>query len=169
MMADEAKMFDFILSFNSDELNYDLVKERMGTISSAIVPMDVTGRIDRNKFIDKLLRAVMPEEADDLLVDQAQASKQLFDGVRQDVVAMMAGIEANYSDASNDPTAPSKLQYATQLATETPSIQQKLQSDQVFQQLFQNYIGNLQMGMQQQQNKQIGRMGVSPIQGGGGM
>lgn len=36
MLTHEAEKFDFILSFNSDELNYDLVKERMGDRKSVV-------------------------------------------------------------------------------------------------------------------------------------
>ena len=36
----------------------------------------------------------------------------------------------------------------------------------MFQKLWDNYIQNLNMGVMQQQNKQIGRQGVAPIQGG---
>lgn len=167
MLTHEAERFDFILTFNAGDLDYDLTKEKLSTVSSAIVPMDVTGRIDRDKFIDKILRMVIPEAADELLVDEAQASKKLFDGVKQDVAHMMLGIEAQYADASNDPTAGAKLNIANGLRQQTPSIEMRLQQDEMFAQLWDNYIKNLNMGVMQQQNKQIGRQGVSPIQGGG--
>jgi hypothetical protein len=35
--------------------------------------------------------------------------------------------------------------------------------DQTFALIFQNYTKNLQMSIEQQKNKQIGRQGVSPI------
>lgn len=162
----DAERFDFILTFNAGDMDADLTKEKLATVSSALIPMDVTGRIDRNKFIDRMVRMVIPEAADELLVDEAQASKQLFDGVKQDIVQMMLGIEAEYADASNDPTAGAKLQIAQGLRQKTPAIEMRLQQDQMFQQLWENYIKNLDMGMMQQQNKQIGRQGVSPIQGG---
>lgn len=162
----DADKYDFILTYNSDEMNFDLTKEKLQTLSTAIVPMDVTGRIDRAKFIDKLIRAVMPEAADDILVDQAQASKAIYDGVKSDLVGMASGIEAQYTDASNDPTASSKMQILQALTQSSPKIQEQLQSDQLFQQLMQTYAKNLEMGVMQQQNKQIGRQGVSPVQGG---
>jgi hypothetical protein len=167
LLTHEAEKFDFILTFNADELNYDLTKEKMQTISTAIVPLDTTGRIDRGKFIDKLLRSVIPEAADELLVDEAQATKRLYDGVKSDIVEMMLGMEVDYTDASNDPTSSAKLQIANGLAQKTPAIQQRIQGDQVFQELWNNYIQNLNMGVQQQQNKQIGRQGVATVQGQG--
>lgn len=162
----DADKYDFVVTYNSDELNFDLTKEKLQTLSTAIVPMDVTGRVDRSKLIDKLIRAVMPEAADDLLVDQAQATKAIYDGVKSDIVGMANGIEAQYGDASNDPTAPTKMQIVQALTQQSPKIQQQLQQDQMFQSLMQNYVKHLEMGVMQQQNKAIGRSGVSPIQGG---
>ena len=153
----DADKYDFVVTYNSDELNFDLTKEKLQTLSTAIVPMDVTGRVDRGKLIDKLIRAVMPEAADDLLVDQAQATKAIYDGVKSDVVGMANGIEAQDGDASNDPTAPTKMQIVQALTQQSPKIQQQLQQDQLFQSLMQNYVKHLEMGVMQQQNKAIGR------------
>jgi len=41
--------------------------------------------------------------------------------------------------------------------------QEGLQADERFQALLQNYSKNLQMSVQQEQNKMIGRMGVQPV------
>lgn len=166
MLTHEAERFDFILSFNAGDLDSDLTKEKLATVSSAIIPMDVTGRIDRGKFIDKILRMVIPEAADDLLVDEAQAGMQLQNGVKQDVAHMMLGMESEYSDATNDPTAGAKLQIVQALLQKTPAIQEEYQSNGQFKELMDNYLKNIQMGVAQQDNKQIGRQGVSPVHGG---
>ncbi len=160
--ADAAK-FDFQLRFNVAELDNDLVKERLSTISSAIVPLDVSGRIDRSKFIEYLLRTVAPEIAGELLVDQPAASQAMYNTVKAEVAQMMLGIEATYTDASNDPTAPMKLQYAQEIVGNNPKAQQALQGDQLFGELMKKYVQNLEMGTAQQQNKQVGRIGVKPL------
>ena len=160
--ADAAK-FDFQLRFNVAELDNDLVRERLSTISSAIVPLDVSGRIDRAKFIEYLLRTVAPEIAGELLVDQQSASQAMYNGVKQEVSQMMLGMEAAYTDASNDPSAPMKLQYAQEIVGSNPKAQQALQGDQLFAELMKKYVQNLEMGAAQQQNKQIGRIGVKPM------
>ena len=162
--ADAAK-FDFQLRFNVAELDTDLVKERLTTISSAIVPLDVSGRIDRAKLVEHILRAVSPENANDLLVDQATASQAMYNGVKQDIAQMMLGIEATYMDASNDPSSGMKLQYTQEVVSANPKATQALQGDQLFAELMKKYVQNLQMGVSQQQNKQVGRIGVKPMQG----
>jgi hypothetical protein len=75
---------------------------------------------------------------------------------------MMLGNEPLYRE--NDPTAQARLQYAQDVISKNPKAQQAAQSDPVFQTLLQNYVKNLQMSVQQQQNAQIGRTGVSPVQ-----
>lgn len=159
----DASKFDFQLRFNVAELDADLVKERLTAISSAIVPLDVSGRIDRAKLVEHILRAVAPESADELLVDQPTASQALYNGVKMDVAQMMLGMEANYTDAAADPTAGTRLQYSQEIISANPKAQQALQGDQLFSQLMQKYVQNLQMGVSQQQNKQIGRIGVKPM------
>jgi predicted DNA-binding protein YlxM (UPF0122 family) len=55
------------------------------------------------------------------------------------------------------------MQYLQEIASKSPKVQQSVQGDQMTQALFQNYQKNLQMSIMQQQNKQIGRTGVTPV------
>lgn len=159
----DATKFDFQLRFNVAELDTDLVKERLATISAAIIPLDVGGRIDRTKLVEYILRAVAPESADELLLDQPSASQAMYDGVKNDIGLMMLGMEASYADATNDAAAGTKLQYSQEIVSANPKAQQAIQQDQLFGQLMQKYVQNLQMGVSQQQNKQVGRIGVKPM------
>jgi hypothetical protein len=110
-----------------------------------------------------LIRAVAPEMANDLIVNQEQASQKMFKDVQSDIALMLLGNEALYQE--NDPAASTKMQYAQQIIQSNQKAQAALQQDQNFQALFQNYVKSLQMSMMQQQNAQIGRIGVSQIQG----
>lgn len=156
--------FDFNLKFNVAEMDNELVKQKMQTIAQAIVPLDVSGTIDRSRLVNKLLRAVAPESAEELLTDQMGASRKMYEEVKNDMGNMLVGIEATYTDASNDPTAPVKFQFAQEIASTSPGVQEAMQGgNELFGQLFQKYMQNLQMGVQQQQNKQVGRFGVQPM------
>jgi len=86
----------------------------------------------------------------------------MFKDVQSDIALMLLGNEALYQE--NDPTAQTKLQYTQQIIQSNAKAQQALQQDENFQQLFNNYVKSLQMSVMQQQNAQIGRIGVSPIQ-----
>jgi hypothetical protein len=73
----------------------------------------------------------------------------------------MLGNEANYVE--NDPTAQTKLQYLQDIMGKNPKASQAMQGDQHFRALLDNYVKNLQMSVSQQQNKQVGRTGVTPV------
>ena len=153
-ISHDAHQFDFILKFNVAELDSDLVKQKLDAISTIAGTLDAAGRIDRVKLVDKALRAVAPESADDLLVDEAAASQKMYNDVKRDIAQMLLGFEASYADASNDPAASTKLQMAQEIATNNPKVGEALQADEMFGELMNRYQQNLQMGIMQQQNKQ---------------
>lgn len=86
----------------------------------------------------------------------------MFKDVQTDIGMMLLGNEALYQE--NDPAAQTKMQFAQQVMQNNSKAQQALQSDPNFQALFENYVKNLQMSVMQQQNAQIGRLGVTPMQ-----
>lgn len=154
-------MYDFNISYNVRELDTDYVLEKLKAISSFVIPMDAGGIIDRNKLTARFVEAISPEAAKDIVLDQASSSQRMYADVQNDIAKMMAGMEAQYVE--NDPAAQSKLQYVQDVMQKNPKAQQAAQQDQQFQALFQNYVKNLQMSVSQQQNKSIGRIGVTPM------
>ena len=154
-------MYDFNVSYNVRELDTDYVLEKLKAISTFVVPMDAGGVIDRNKLTARFVEAISPEAAKDILLDQASASQRMYADVQTDIAKMMAGMEPQYVE--NDPAAQSKLQFVQDIIQKNPKAQAAAQEDQQFQMLFQNYTKNLQMSIQQQQNKSIGRIGVTPV------
>ena len=156
-----SQMYDIGISYNVRELDTDYVMEKLKAIASFVVPMDAGGVIDRNKLTARFIEAISPESAKDLLLDQKTASQKLYNDVQTDIAKMMAGMEVQYVE--NDPTAGTKLQYLQDIIQKNQKAQQMAQGDQQFQALIQNYVQNLQMSVQQQQNKTIGRLGVTPV------
>ena len=154
-------MYDFNVSYNVRELDTDYVLEKLKAISSFVVPMDAGGVIDRNKLTARFVEAISPEAAKDILLDQASASQKMYSDVQTDIAKMMAGMEPQYVE--NDPAAQSKMQFVQDIVQKNPKVQAAAQQDQQFQMLFQNYMKNLQMSVSQQQNKSIGRIGVTPV------
>ena len=160
-ITDIASQFDFEVKFDIRDLDNEYVMKKMQAISQFVLPMDSGGSIDRNKLVAKLCEAISPDIAKDIIIDQTTASQKMYRDVQTDIALMLMGIEAQYVE--NDPTAPSKLQYAQDIIQKNPKAQQALQGDQFFQALFQNYAKNLQMSIAQEQNKTIGRTGVTPV------
>jgi hypothetical protein len=154
-------MYDFNISYNVRELDTDYVLEKLKAISSFVIPMDAGGIIDRNKLTARFVEAISPEAAKDIVLDQASSSQRMYADVQNDITKMMAGMEAQYVE--NDPAAQSKLQYVQDVMQKNQKAQMAAQQDPQFQALFQNYVKNLQMSISQQQNKSIGRIGVTPM------
>lgn len=155
------QMFDFSIKFDVREHDTDYVLEKLKAINQFVLPMDSAGAIDRNKLIRKLVEAIAPETAQDILIDQQSATQKQYKEVQNDLAMMMLGLETQYTE--NDPQAGAKMQAMNEIMSKNPKAQQMSQSDGVFQALLQNYAKNLEMSITQQKNAQIGRTGVSPI------
>jgi hypothetical protein len=160
-IADIGNMYDFEVKFDIRNLYSDLVMEKLQAIQQFVIPLDSGGVIDRNKLVQKAVEAISPDSAKDLIINNQSASQKLYKDVQTDIGMMMLGNEANYVE--NDPTASTKMQYLQQIMQKNPKAQQASQQDQMFQMLLQNYMKNLQMSIMQEQNKQIGRIGVTPV------
>lgn len=155
------QMFDFSVRFDVRELDTDYVINKLKSINQFVLPMDTSGSIDRSKLIRKMVEAISPESAKDIIIDQQTATQKQYSEVQNDLVKMMLGLEAQY--VQNDPQAGVKMQAMQDILSKNPKAQQMAQQDGVFQALLQNYQKNLQMSIMQQQNAQIGRTGVTPV------
>jgi hypothetical protein len=153
--------FDLNVRFDVMNMDKEYVAQKIQFLSQ-IAQMDTGGVLNRNRLTEMMIQAIAPEMAQELVMSQAQASQKLFKDVQTDIGMMLLGNEALYQE--NDPAAQTKLQYAQQVMQSNPKAQSALQSDQNFQALFENYVKSLQMSVMQQQNAQIGRIGVTPIQ-----
>jgi hypothetical protein len=161
MMDDITLQYDFEVKFDVRNLYSDLVLEKLQAINQFILPQDTGGIIDRNAMVRLSVEAVSSDIAKTVVIDQATASQRLYKDVQTEIGMMMLGNEASYVE--NDPTAQSKLMYLQDIMSKNMKAQQASQSDPMFQALLQNYVKNLQMSVMQQQNKQIGRIGVTPV------
>lgn len=158
------RQFDFTLDFDPRELNPEFLKQKLEMISQLVLPEDTAGVVNRAELTKIKLGAIDPSLSKRLVIDQASASQQLFNDVRNELAQMALGNEANYVE--EDPTAPTKLQFLQQLVQANPKYQQLLQEDERFKALVDNFVKNLQQSIAQQQNKTIGRLGVAPVQAG---
>ena len=80
--------------------------------------------------------------------------------MQNDVALMSLGNEAQYEE--KDPTANMKAQHLQAIIQGNPKYQEQLQSDEHFAALMDKYSKALQFQIQQEQNAQVGRIGVQP-------
>ena len=160
-MSSISNNYDFQVKYDVRELDTEFVIKKLQAITQFVLPLDSAGVIDKNKLVKAAVEAIDPDKAKELIISTATASQMLYKEVQSDIGLMMLGNEANYVE--NDPSAPSKLQYLQDIMSKNPKAQQSMQGDQHFRALMDNFIKNLQMSVMQQQNKQIGRTGVTPV------
>lgn len=160
-IEDLNSQYDFEVKFDVRNLYSDLVLEKLQAINQYILPQDTGGIIDRNAMVRLSVEAVSSDIAKAVVTDQTTASQRMYKEVQNEIGMMMLGNEASYVE--NDPTAKTKMMYLQQIIQKNPKAQQAQQQDQVFAMLLQNYVKNLQMSIMQQENKQIGRIGVTPV------
>ena len=153
--------FDINVRFDVMNMDKEYIAQKVDFLTK-IKQMDTGGVLNANRITEMLIQAIAPEMAGELILNQEQASQKMFKDVQNDIGMMLLGNEALYQE--NDPAAQTKMQFAQQVLQNNPKAQQALQQDENFKALFENYVKSLQMSIMQQQNAQIGRLGVTPIQ-----
>ncbi len=163
--------FDITLSFDVKDMDMEFVFKKLEAIGKWAMQFDRAGVVDMAGLVRMAFLAIDPTYAGALIRDERGASKLIYDQVAQDVAMMALGNEADYVE--NDPTAAMKLQFLNQIVQGNPRYQQALglsqggQPDPLFVERMTKYQANLQFSVTQQQNKQIGRIGVTPDNAGG--
>jgi len=160
-LSDIHNEFDINVRFDVANLDREYVSQKIQFLTQ-ISQLDVGGVLNRNRLTEMMIQAIAPEMASELIMNPQQASQKMYKDVQSDIGNMLLGNEAIYQQ--NDPAAQTKLQYAQQVMQSNQKAQAALQQDQNFQALFENYVKSLQMSIMQQQNAQIGRIGVNPMQ-----
>lgn len=152
--------FDLNVRFDVMDMDKEYIAQKIDFLTK-VAQMDTGGVLNRTRLTEMMIQAIAPEMANELILNQQQASVQMFKDVQSDIGNMLLGNEALYQE--NDPAAQTKLQYAQQVMQSNPKAQAALQQDENFRALFENYVKSLQMSIMQQQNAQVGRIGVTPV------
>ena len=176
------------LDFDVRELDPEMMMKRIEAMNKVALPNDVLGVIQRGQWASVMARSILgPAMAKRLVQPMDDASQALMNKAKNEVLQMFAGNPPNFVD-DKDPTAPSLLQFTTQIVMSNPTylralnddamvavagqnapqvIQQigKRHPDDIFSGLLVKWLTNLKfVGVTQVQNKQIGRLGINPNQ-----
>lgn len=155
---------DFDIAFDVMELDREYLVKKFAMIDENIVPGDVGGEIDRNALTHLKLQMVDSRIAAKVSQNRGAASQKIFDDVLAQTIRCQTGNEASYVE--NDPTASAKLQFLQQIVQNNPKLQEALEKDERVKETLENYAKNLQMSVDQEQNKQVGRIGVKQLREG---
>jgi hypothetical protein len=157
-----AGQFDYILTFDVQELSQDFALAKLKAISENILPEDAAGIIDRAKLTKLKLRAIDPSFAGELISSEASASQAIYKQVQTDFALMNLGNDVELTQ-DDDPTAQTQIQFAEQIVQSNQKYQFALRSDPDFRKRVETWLKNKQFSLQQQQNKTTGRLGVKPM------
>lgn len=161
---------DVSIEFDVRELDPDYLTKKLEILHTKILPADRGGVVDFSAMTEFELRALDPIMARKFTQNRQAASQKMYRDVEFQVMKMFQGSEAEYVE--NDPAAGTKLQFLQTIIGSNPKyimagigdpMRQAPPQDQRFAALLQNYQQNLQQSVVQDQNKEVGRIGVKPV------
>ena len=154
--------YDLVLRFSAANLDPEFTEKKLKAISSLILPMDSTNVIDRSALIKMSIEMLDPQMAQTLVMSDQAASMKEIDEEQNAWVKIGMGIEPQLEESANFPL---RMQTAQQIVQTSQELQKKMQETPLIAQLAEARIKNLEFGVQQRQNAQIGRVGAAPVLG----
>ena len=155
--------FDLSLRFSVDTLNPEFMEKKLDAVTK-LTQFDVTGALDRNKLLGIVAESIDPMLAKQVIMDKQTASQKEIEDEQNSWLKIMNEIEPLPKEGVNFQL---RSQTAQQILQTSQELQQKMQEKPLVKQLADNRMKYLQFGIQQQENAQIGRVGVKPVTGGG--
>jgi hypothetical protein len=157
--------FGLSLAVNiSDVTNRKQLMDEVSIVAREILPMDTLSTIQRDRITSELLSKVDPNLAADVCVPVEAATQRELDDEDDNLAKIMAGIEPAMQESGQNFGA--RLQRLQENLQKNQVLQQRLQTQPDSQQIFETRVKHLTFMVQQQQNKQIGRVGATPALAG---
>lgn len=155
--------YDLSLRFSVDTLNPEFMEKKLDAVTK-LTQFDVTGALDRNKLLEIIAESIDPMLAKQVIMDKQTAQQKEIDDEQNSWVKIINEIEPLPKEGINFEL---RQQTAQQILQSSQELQKKMQEKPLVKQLADNRMKFLQFGIQQQQNAQIGRVGVKPVMGQG--
>lgn len=152
-------------------LKFDVRDRDMEFLSSKskllgdILMLDTQGQIDRAGLAAASLHAIDPTLARRFVRDMGSVTEQEVNDEKNNIVKMFLGMTVEPKESGQN----YQLRYQTlvQELQSNPKMQQAFSSDEDFQKKVTERLKHFEFMLQQQQNAQIGRVGVDPRQAAG--
>ena len=159
---DIAGRFDLSLRFSVDVLNQEFMEKKLDAVTK-LTQFDVSGALDRNKLLEIIAESIDPMLAKMVIMDKQTASQKEVEDEQLSWVRIANEIEPPAKEGVNFQL---RQQIAQQIVQSSQELQEKIGTKPLVKQLADNRMKYLQFGIQQQENAQIGRVGVKPVMGG---
>jgi hypothetical protein len=152
--------FDILIRFDARDLNSEFVIQKAKVIGELIVPLDVAGVLDRSATVRELMNAFDPQLAERLVRDEESVSEAEVEDEQMQFAKIAAGIEPPIRESGQN--AALRLQVMQGIIEANPQLQERYQQDEIFKKLIDTRAQAFQFRLQQEENRQIGRLGVAP-------
>ena len=155
--------YDLMLEFDVRDLDMEFVGKKLEYLE-AVTRLDVSGEMDRAALVKVMVMAADPVLGAKLVRPTGEVRQKEVDDEKAAVAQMAAGVEPTIKDGGWNPQL--RLQVLQETINGSPQLARRLQDENdPFRALVENRAQAFQFQMQQQENAQIGRIGVRPVQG----
>lgn len=158
--------YDLSMQFDARDLDHEFLEQKINLIAQMVTPLDSVGVLDRVGLIQRIMDAIDPNMAEELIKPQEEVTQKEIEEEKIEFAKMESGVESTLKPDGSGQNVQLRMQVLQDIIQKNPNVQQKMQEDEVFSALVQQRMKHFQFLMQQRQNAQIGRVGVESVLGG---
>lgn len=155
--------YDLAIEFDVRDLDTEFLAKKLDMIGKMVVPLDTAGVLDRAELVSLVMGAIDPQIAERVVRDYQAVTAGEVEDEQVQFAKLSAGVEPVMKEGGQN--AQLRMQVLQNIIQSNPDIQGRLGQDKVFASLVENRMKHFQFQLQQQQNAQIGRIGVAPALG----
>lgn len=156
--------YDLKLSFDVRDLDPKHAQAKMELIKNVILPGDVAGVVDRAGITRWQMYEVDPHLADEVVRPMDAVTQEEIEDEQNQLSKIWSGVEPPMKEAGQNPQL--RLQVLQQQLQANPQWGQRYEQDELFRALVDTRMQHFQFLLQQEVNKQIGRVGAQQVLGG---
>jgi len=165
ILDETAELYDFNISWNSMNADEEKVLQKLDTVGKLMASYDRTGQARFDVYLRKVLEAIDPNLAGQLIMPQQEATTKEIIETSNDIAKIASGQVVNAPEqGANAQLRLQVLQQYIQGSEAIPAtdVQDRLQNDENFAKRLQTYASQLEFQLTQQQNARIGQLGTAP-------
>lgn len=153
------------LEIDARDLNVEYVTKKLETFER-LLALDSQGVLDRTQAPKWGAAAIFPAMAARMIQPMQKVTQRIIDEEQGNVAKMAVGIEPRMAEDGVD--APeTRLSAMVETLRNSPKLALQFSADPNFQELYANRQKYLMQQLVQEQNKTVGRLGTTPLQGNG--
>ena len=165
ILDETAELYDFNISWNSMNQDEEKVIQKLDTVGKLMASYDRSGQARFDVYLRKVLEAIDPNLASQLIMPQQEATDKEIKETSADIAKIASGQVVNAPQQGVNPQL--RMQVLQQFMTGTDEVpatdvQERMQTDENFAKRIQTYVGQLDMMQKQQKNSLIGQLGTAP-------